>query len=46
MTIDVAADMADRAARNWSGDDPGPIRLGSERHKVLFSRMLLDTFNP
>src|SRR5258708_3914059 len=42
MTIE----MAERAARNWTGDDPGPIRLGSDRHKALFSRMLLDTFNP
>jgi hypothetical protein len=42
MTMDVA----ERVARNWTGDDPGPIRLGSDRHKVLFSRMLLDTFNP
>lgn len=25
---------------------PGPVQLGSDRHKVLFSRMLLDTFNP
>ncbi len=39
-------DAADGAARNWRGEEPGPIRLGSERHKMLFSRMLLDTFNP
>ena len=39
-------DAADRAARNWGGGDPGPIRPGSEQHKRLFSRMLLDTFNP
>jgi hypothetical protein len=39
-------DAADGAQRNWSDQDPGPIRLGSERHKALFSRMLLDTFNP
>jgi hypothetical protein len=25
---------------------PGPIRIGSEDHKVLFCRTLLDTFNP
>jgi hypothetical protein len=25
---------------------PGPIRVGSEAHKVLFCRTLLDTFNP
>src|SRR5487761_1435908 len=39
-------DAADRAARNWGGGDPGPIRPGSEQHKRLFDRMLLDTFNP
>ena len=34
------------AERNGRDDDPGPVRLGSERHKTLFSRMLLDTHNP
>jgi hypothetical protein len=30
-----------------SGEAPdGPIRLGSEAHKALFCRMLLETFNP
>src|SRR5579864_4637961 len=24
----------------------GPIRIGSDAHKVLFCRMLLETFNP
>jgi hypothetical protein len=38
-------DAADGAARNWRSEEPGPIRLGSDRHKALFSRMLLDTFN-
>ena len=35
-------------ARSATGaaQEPGPIRLGSEQHKALFSRMLLDTFNP
>ena len=28
------------------GAEPGPIRIGSEQHKALFSRMLLDTFDP
>ncbi|HTZ79962.1 MAG TPA: ferritin-like domain-containing protein [Stellaceae bacterium] len=41
---DIAA--ADEAQRFWRGGDPGPIRLGSEQHLRLFSRMLLDTFNP
>ncbi len=39
-------EAADPAPRHWGGDDPGPIRPGSEQHKRLFSRMLLDTFNP
>jgi len=37
---------ADERQRFWRGADPGPIRLGSEQHLRLFSRMLLDTFNP
>jgi len=41
---DLAA--ADETQRFWRGADPGPIRLGSEQHLRLFSRMLLDTFNP
>jgi len=36
----------DAAPRAWNGGEPGPIRIGSEQHKTLFSRMLLDTFNP
>jgi hypothetical protein len=35
----------DRAARRWPGGG-GPIRIGSEAHKALFCRMLLDTHNP
>lgn len=30
----------------WKGDIAGPIRIGSEAHKHLFCRMLLDTFDP
>jgi hypothetical protein len=41
---DIAA--ADRAARHFAGADDGPVAIGSDRHKVLFSRLLLDTFNP
>ena len=39
-------DAAGGNARNWHSAEPGPIRPGSEQHKGLFSRMLLDTFNP
>src|SRR5476651_227037 len=38
--------MADQATRLWREPDPGPVRLGSDRHKTLFCRTLLDTFNP
>jgi hypothetical protein len=27
-------------------ESPGPIRLGSDAHRILFCRTLLDTFNP
>jgi len=37
---------ADRAARIWQGAARGPVRLGSDTHKAMFSQMLLDTFNP
>ena len=37
---------ADHAMRNWSDPNPGRIRIGSEEHKRLFCRMLLETHNP
>ena len=37
---------ADRAARIWRGDGGDPVRPGSARHRDLYCRMLLDTFNP
>jgi len=39
-------EAADRAQRVWTGNEPGPIRIGSAQHKALFSRLLLETFNP
>jgi len=45
LTQSSVAD-ADRGARFWQGPDGGPFRYGSEQHKALFCRMLLDTFNP
>ena len=32
--------------RHWTHPDPGPIRIGSDRHRTLFSTMLLETHNP
>ncbi|MGH7248328.1 MAG: ferritin-like domain-containing protein, partial [Pseudomonadota bacterium] len=46
--MDSSVADADRTARVWHGQAGGPerFRLGSEQHKTLFCRMLLDTFNP
>jgi hypothetical protein len=46
MFDDAVVRAADRAARIWAADEPGPIVVGSEAHKVAFCRMLLDTHNP
>jgi len=46
MLDDAAVRAADRAARIWASDQPGPIAVGSEAHKTAFCRMLLDTHNP
>lgn len=46
MLDDAAVTAADRAARVWEADEPGPITVGSDAHKVAFCRMLLDTHNP
>ncbi|WP_458093792.1 ferritin-like domain-containing protein [Roseomonas sp. WA12] len=37
---------ADHYARNWTFDRPGPVRIGSDEHGVMFARMLLETHNP
>lgn len=37
---------ADHFTSAWQGEPTGPIRIGSDEHKALFCRMLLDTFNP
>jgi hypothetical protein len=34
------------AATAWTWSSPGPIRTGSETHKNLFCRMLLETHDP
>jgi hypothetical protein len=43
----LSIESADFGMRNWSGSDPArSIQIGSEEHKQLFCRMLLDTHNP
>jgi hypothetical protein len=37
---------ADETSRRWAAPEAGSIRPGSEQHKALFCRMLLDTHNP
>ena len=39
-------EAADRAARQWTWPDPGPLRMGSEAHKQAACRMFQETFNP
>ncbi len=46
MSSDVLSDAADHAMRHWQGQEPGRIKIGSQAHKRLFCRMLLDTHNP
>lgn len=46
MQTDAPAADADYAMRNWRGEQLGRIRIGSDAHKRLFCRMLLDTHNP
>jgi hypothetical protein len=36
----------DAAARVGAGELTGPVRIGSDAHKALFCRTLLDTFDP
>jgi hypothetical protein len=31
---------------SWTWNQPGPVTVGSEEHKTMFCRMLLDTFDP
>jgi hypothetical protein len=35
-----------RLRTQWTSSEPGPLRPGSETHKVMFCRMLLDTHDP
>ncbi len=42
----AAVTAADRGARFWTFGDRGPLRPGDDAHKAMFSRMLLETFNP
>jgi len=37
---------ADHAARNWRFGEGAPMRRGDDAYRAMFSRMLLDTFNP
>jgi hypothetical protein len=36
----------DAALRHWTHDTPGSIRIGSDEHRKMFCRMLLDTHDP
>jgi hypothetical protein len=42
----AAIEAADKAARHWASEKPGPFRPGSEIHKSELCKMFRDTFNP
>jgi hypothetical protein len=46
VTDEATIAAADRTARHWAGPQNGAITPGSDDHKSLFCRMLLDTHNP
>jgi hypothetical protein len=43
-TVDI--DRFDFALRNWRSAEPDPVHTGSQAHRRLFCRMLLETHNP
>src|SRR5258706_7341635 len=48
-SVDQMAEVRTQAhhlARHWQDASAAPVRLGSDAHRALFCRMLLDTFNP
>ncbi len=46
MDDSVDVDRFDFALRNWRSGEPDPVAIGSNAHKRLFCRMLLETHNP
>jgi hypothetical protein len=46
VTDEAIIAAADRTARHWAAPGTQSIRPGSDSHKALFCRMLLDTHNP
>ncbi len=46
MTDQATIAAADRASRYWDFAEPGRIRRGSPAQRTMFSRMLIETFNP
>jgi hypothetical protein len=46
MTSNNPIAEADHVMRHWSAPEVAPIKIGSDQHKQLFCRMLLETHNP
>ena len=46
MDDSVDINRFDFALRNWRSTEADPVRMGSDAHKRLFCRMLLETHNP
>jgi hypothetical protein len=37
---------ADQRSRHWTSSDPGPLRPGTDAHRLAAAQMFRDTFNP
>ncbi len=46
MSGAAAALASDPPPRTWRGSENGPVAIGSDAHKRLFCRMLIDTHDP
>ncbi|MGC8469525.1 MAG: ferritin-like domain-containing protein [Acetobacteraceae bacterium] len=46
LTDQATIAAADHASRCWDFPEPGRIRRGSPAQRTMFSRMLIETFNP
>jgi hypothetical protein len=46
VTDDAVIRAADHAARHWHSAAPGPLRPGSDAHRLAICQMFAETFNP
>lgn len=46
LAMNSVGQIARYPVTSWTWDRPGPVKIGSDEHKNMFCRMLLDTFDP